>query len=218
MNDISEGRRIALERGANYVFDKGYCDYGWWWKIEQAGAYFVTRLKRNASFERLESRAVDGDIVADEVIRLNNTNPGGGRKRNPYERVLRRVVVAREPGKNDLVLVSNLLDAPATEIAALYKRRWAIELFFKWIKQNLKIRQFLGRSDNAVRTQLLVALITYLLAHRYRRLHGSKQTFYLWLSELKATLFQRPDLVEAVRKRRRKRDVDFSERQPALAL
>ncbi len=216
VNDIEPGRKMALETGAKYVFDKGYCDYGWWWKIDQASAFFVTRLKRNAAIEVLESHPCSGDILADDTIRLSNKRPGG--KKNPYEKPLRRIVVHREGHDESLVLVSNLMDASAQEIADLYKRRWAIELWFKWIKQNLKIKKFLGRSENAVRVQILVALITYLLADLYRRLSGSPQDFYLWLAELKCTLFQRPELNYLVVKRRRRRVSKLAFHQPALAL
>jgi len=216
VNDIEPGREMALEAGAKYVFDKGYCDYGWWWKIDQAGAYFVTRLKRNAAIEVVESHPCSGHIMSDDIIRLSNKRPGG--KKNPYTKPLRRIVVQREGREEPLVVVSNLMDAPAQEVADLYKRRWAIELWFKWIKQNLKIKKFLGRSENAVRIQILVALITYLLADIYRRLSGSTQDFYLWMAELKCTLFQRPELNYLVEKRRRRRGSDLSLHQTALEL
>ena len=93
VNDIEKGREVTLESGAKYVFDKGYCDYGWWWKIDQAGAFFVTRLKRNAAIEVMESRQSSGHILSDEKIRLSNKRPGG--KQNPYTQPLRRVVVQR---------------------------------------------------------------------------------------------------------------------------
>jgi len=216
VNDIEEGREVLLESGAKYVFDKGYCDYGWWWEIDRAGAYFVTRLKRNAAIKVVKSHPCSGDILSDDIIRLSNKRPGG--KKNPYTKPLRRIVVQRADHDEPLVLVSNLVEAPALEIADLYKRRWAIELWFKWIKQNLKIKKFLGRSENAVRVQILVALITYLLADRYRQLSGSRQDFYLWMAELKCTLFQRPELNYLVEKRRRRRVSDLAIRQPALAL
>lgn len=216
VNDIEQGRETTLEAGAKYVFDKGYCDYGWWWKIDQAGAYFVTRLKRNAAIEVVKSQPCSGRIMSDDIIRLSNKRPGG--KKNPYTKPLRRIVVQREGHEAPLVVVSNLMDIPAQEVADLYKRRWAIELWFKWIKQNLKIKKFLGRSENAVRIQILVALITYLLADIYRRLSRSTQNFYLWMAELKCTLFQRPELNYLVEKRRRRRTSDLSIHQPALAL
>ncbi len=216
VNDIEQGREMTLEAGAKYVFDKGYCDYGWWWKIDQAGAYFVTRLKRNAAIEVVKSHPCSGNIMSDDIIRLSNKRPGG--KKNPYTQPLRRIVVQREGHEEPLVVVSNLMDAPAQEVADLYKRRWAIELWFKWIKQNLKIKKFLGHSENAVRIQILVALITYLLADICRRLSRSSQDFYLWMAELKCTLFQRPELNYLVEKRRRRRTSDLSIHQPALAL
>ena len=216
-NDIEYGREIVIEKGAKYVFDKGYCDYNWWYRIDQSGASFVTRLKCNAAVRVLESQPVEGDILSDDVIEFKYKHPGGGRK-NHYLKPLRRIVVHREDHVEPLVLVTNLLEASAEEIAALYKRRWAIELWFKWIKQNLKIKKFLGRSENAVKIQLLVALITYLLAYSYRQLSGSRQSFYLWLTELKSTLFQRPKLEYEALRRRRKHKSIFQKQQEQLAF
>jgi len=217
VNDVEYGREIGLEEGAKYVFDKGYCDYNWWYEIDQAGAFFVTRLKCNAAIKILGRRQVSGDILLDEVIQLKNKHPGGGRK-NPYIKSLRKIVVHREDHDESLVLVTNLMEESAEEVAALYKKRWAIELWFKWIKQNLKIKKFLGRSENAVKTQIFVALITYLLAYLYRQLSGVQQDLYLWLAELKSTLFQRPKLDYEVERRRRKHRADFLNKQPQLAL
>ena len=214
-SDLGYGREIEIESGAKYVFDKGYCDYGWWHKLNEAGAYFVTRLKRNASIKVKAARSVQGEIVSDEEIELNNKYPGGGRGKNPYSASLRRVVVARGEGKDDLVLVSNLLDASAEEIAGLYKARWGIELWFKWIKQHLQLKTFLGRSQNAVKIQLIVALITYLLMDRYRRLSGATESFYLWMVELRSTLFQRVPVTDEGTRRRHPPPPDI---QGALAL
>ncbi len=94
-NDIEYGRNVEIEKGAKYVFDKGYCDYNWWHQIDQEGAFFVTRLKRNASIRVLKSRSTEGDILSDEVIEFKNKWPGGGRKNN-YVKPLRRIVVHRE--------------------------------------------------------------------------------------------------------------------------
>lgn len=217
VNDVEYGREIELEEGAKYVFDKGYCDYKWWHKIDQAGAFFVTRLKCNAAIKVLGRRQVSGNILMDEVIQFKNKHPGGGRK-NTYTKSLRKIVVHREDHDDPLVLVTNLMEVPADEVAALYKKRWAIELWFKWIKQNLKIKKFLGRSENAVKTQIFVALITYLLAYLYRQLSGAKEELYLWLAELKSTLFQRPKLDYEMERRRRNRRTNFQKYQPQLAL
>ena len=221
VNDVEYGRDIDIESDAKYVFDKGYCDYNWWYRIDQAGAYFVTRLKRNAAIEVLQSNLIEaGDqsiILSDEMIQFKNKRPGGGRI-NHYMKPLRRIVVHREDHDRPMVLVTNQIETPACDIAESYKRRWAIELWFKWIKQNLKIKQFLGRSENAVKIQLLIALITYLLAYIYRQLSGSIQSLYLWVAELKSTLFQRPKLEYEVLKRRRKNKANFKIHQAELLV
>ena len=216
-NDLEYGRELPLEAGAKYVFDKGYCDYNWWHEIDRAGAFFVTRLKRNAAVRVLGRRQVAGPILADETIQFTNRYPGGGR-RNHYRHALRRIVVHREDHPEPLVLVTNLMEMPAEAVAALYKQRWGIELWFKWIKQNLKIKKFLGQSENAVRTQLFVALITYLLVYLYRQMSGTQKGFYLWLAELKSTLFQRPKLDHEVHRRRQSWQSELQKYQPQLAL
>lgn len=221
VNDLEYGREVEIEADAKYVFDKGYCDYNWWYRIDQAGAWFVTRLKRNAAVRVLQSNLIEGKdqaiILSDEVIQFKNKHPGGGRV-NHYMKPLRRIVVHREDHVQPIVLVTNQMQTPAHEVADDYKRRWAIELWFKWIKQNLKIKQFLGRSENAVKIQLLIALITYLLAYRYRQLCGSAQSLYLWIAELKSTLFQRSILEYATLKRRRRSKATFEKQQGQLLL
>lgn len=221
VNDLEYGREIEINTGAKYVFDKGYCDYNWWYRIDQAGAFFVTRLKRNAAVKQCKANSILEDdkafILSDDVIQFKNRRPGGGRI-NHYMKPLRRIVVHREDHDQPIVIVTNQMQTPAREVAEDYKRRWAIELWFKWIKQNLKIKQFLGRSENAVKIQLLTALITYLLAYIYRQLSGSSQSLYLWIAELKSTLFQRSILEYESLKRRRRRKVNFEKQQVALPL
>ncbi|MGB7042534.1 MAG: IS4 family transposase [Xanthobacteraceae bacterium] len=161
-NDITPAQAMPIMPGATYVFDLGYYDYAWWAKLDQAQCRIVTRFKRNtplAVVEELPAPA-GGAILSDRIghlpKRLSNNRP------TPFQDAVREVRVATETGKM-LRILSNDLDATADEIAALYKRRWAIELFFRWIKQTLKITRFLGASDNAVRTQIAVALIAFLL-------------------------------------------------------
>ena len=162
MNDITPAKRFPIEPGATYVFDKGYYDFGFWAALDAEGCRFVTRLKKNSPTRLIETRAVDpeGSILADCVARLS-TRLASSRK-NPFDKPVRLVTVRIDSGR-EITLLSNDLDAPATEIAALYKQRWQVELFFKWVKQNLKIRHFLGASENAVRIQIVTALIAYLL-------------------------------------------------------
>lgn len=162
VNDITVAQTMPIEAGATYVFDLGYYDYGWWARMNEAGCRIVTRFKANAAFRATERRDVpqDGAILSDRVGTLPARRSYG--RRNPFTQPVREVQVRIETGKV-LRILSNDLDAPAQEIADLYKRRWAIELFFRWVKQTLKIRHFLGVSENAVRIQVAVAMIAFLL-------------------------------------------------------
>lgn len=221
VNDVVDARRVQLERGACYVFDKGYCDYGWWHQIDQAGATFVTRFKANAAVERVETRAVDGCVVlADERVTFRHPSNRGGQK-NPYHgKLLRRITVYRKD-KKPLVLATNDLDSRAEEIADLYRQRWQIELFFKWIKQNLKVKRFLGRSRNAVLLQLYVAIISYLLLSAYMlRQSNTAKSLHLLLVELRETLFTRLPTEAQRHYRRRRREVEelIARRQHALPI
>lgn len=217
VNDVTQAFGIELEPGVTYVFDKGYCAYNWWAQIAARGAKFVTRLKTNARTEVVEQRpATSEDVLADEIIRLSNRNPGAHR-RNRYSAPLRRVTVAR-PGKAPLVLVTNDCERPASEIAAAYKARWQIELFFKWIKQNLRIKRFLGRSENAVRIQILCALIAYLLVALLQHTRARGKSLLRLLNELRVALFQRPEVEDAVDKRRERRNLDLAAVQGGLFL
>ena len=221
VNDIEDARHLAIEAGATYVFDKGYCDYNWWHAIDQQDATFITRFKKNASLVRVNDRPVpaeQGDIIhEDSEVRFKNKHPGGGRI-NHYQTTLRRIVVHRPDKDEPLILATNDLGRSAGEIAGLYKKRWGIELFFKWIKQNLKIKRFLGRSDNAVRIQLLTALIAYLLIGLYRRQQGITTSMHLLVAELSVTLFQRPQIEAYVRHRYHRRRLEIEELQGALSI
>lgn len=161
-NDITAAQGMPIEPGAIYVFDLGYYDYAWWKKLDDAQCRIVTRFKKNTPLQVIETLpvAADGPILSDRIGFLPKRQ-GAGRA-NPMRDAVREVRVATDTGKV-LRILSNDLDAPASEIADLYKRRWAIELFFRWVKQTLKITRFLGTSDNAVRTQIAVALIAFLL-------------------------------------------------------
>ena len=200
VSDIAAGREFAIEPGITYAFDKGYCDYAWWAKIDAAGAFFVTRQKKNAAYTVVETRPASAEhILSDEVILFPRN-----RKRSPaYSHPLRRIVVERT-GKQPLVLVSNQLQTSAEEIAEQYRQRWQIELLFKWFKQHLKLKTFLGRSENAVRLQILAALIAFLLFKRYRDSSPELAAETLWISlaSVSSNLFLRP-LTESARHKRR---------------
>jgi len=162
INDITAAKEMPIEPGATYVFDLGYYDYGWWARLHQAACRIVTRLKANTPFEVAEDRpvAAGSSILSDRLGHLPKRLAAS--RRNPMSDLVREVKVVIETGKV-LRLLTNDLTASAQEIADLYKRRWAIELFFRWVKQTLKIKHFLGVSENAVRIQITVALIAFVL-------------------------------------------------------
>lgn len=163
-NDIEVGKKTELEKGCMYVFDKGYMDFNWWNNIDEKGAYFVTRLKRNNAIQEITDLKEHNEVISSQLIKLKNKYLSHQGKNNCAEKILRRVIVKRE-GKTPLILITNDLNRSVEEISELYKQRWQIELFFKWIKQNLKIKKFLGRSENAVKTQICIALISFVLLH-----------------------------------------------------
>jgi putative transposase len=201
VDDVVAGRRVPLETGATYVFDKGYTDHRWWFAIRAAGAFFVTRRKRNAHCREVGTLIATGDgIQTDRRVKLGYYRPHGGAPKNPlFDVVLREVTIVRPDKDEPLYLLTNDFERPAAEIARLYKERWEIELLFKWLKQNLKIRRFLGRSENAVRTQIYVALIAFMLL---RILHQTavrcgKTSTALLLAQIKIGLFRPLDMRKA---------------------
>ena len=153
---------MPIEPGATYVYDLGYYDYSWWAGLDEAGCRFVTRLKKNTPFSVIKQNRTlkNGNIVSDRIghlpARLANS------RRYSLQVSVREITVTIETGKL-LRIVTNDLDAPAEEIADLYKQRWQIELFFRWVKQTLRIRHFIGVSEDAVRIQIAIALIAFLI-------------------------------------------------------
>ncbi len=222
VNDIEVGRKMMSEPGATYVFDKGYCDYNWWYQLHQRGAFFVTRLKKNAGIEKLGEKEIPekavGHILEDVEVCFRNKRPGGHRVNQYHGTPLRKVVVARPDKGRPLILVTNDFSRSAEEIAELYKKRWEIELFFKWLKQNLKIKKFLGRSENAVKVQIYTALIAYMLVQIYRKSNGIKHSLMLCLVTLRSGLFQRPEVERRVARRRRRRRLEQHVLQGVLPL
>jgi IS4 transposase len=162
VNDITAAKAMPIEPGATYVYDLGYYDYGWWAGLDEAGCRFVTRLKKNTPFSVIKENRTprNSNIVSDRIghlpARLANS------RKNPLQVPIREIIVIIDTGKR-LRIVTNDLDAQAEEIADLYKQRWQIELFFRWVKQTLRIRHFIGVSENAVRIQIAIALIAFLI-------------------------------------------------------
>src|SRR5712675_1382647 len=195
VNDVEIGRQTELEAGATYVFDKGYYHFGWWKKINAANAFFVTRIKVNTRLRMTKSRYVRkkiGDgfrIIADADVML--ASKGDSKLAIP----LRRIKVKRDMG-GTITLITNDLERTAVEIAALYKGRWQIELLFRWIKQHLNLRKFMGKNDNAISLQVIAAMIAYLLLRLAKRLN-SLRMLDLRLAELVCQrLFMRKSIAE----------------------
>jgi IS4 transposase len=195
VNDVEIGRKVELEAGSTYVFDKGYCHYGWWTKIHAAGAQFVTRPKQNTRFrvsKRRHVRKIIGDgfrIIDDAEVVL--ASKGDSKLPMP----LRRIRVKRDNG-GVITLITNDMKRKAVEIAALYKERWQIELLFRWIKQHLDIRKFLGDNDNAIRLQILAAMIAYLLLRIAARANCVKIPILRFVELVCQRLFMRRPIAE----------------------
>jgi putative transposase len=170
VNDVEVGQQVPIEVDATYIYDKAYCHYGWWTRLHEAGAHFVTRQKKNARYRAiawrpLRKRKADGFTVIDDA-EVKLVSKSGVKLAIP----MRRIRIKRDDGTK-LTLITNDLERSAIEIASLYKLRWQIELLFRWIKQHLKIKKFLGRSQNAICLQLIAAMIAYLLLRIAARQH-----------------------------------------------
>ena len=180
--DIRAAKRMSFAPGTMLVFDRGYADYDWWLSLTEQKVFFVTRLKDNADYVVVEQWAVPGKgkVHKDEVIALVKL------EKEAKDCFLRRIEVWIEETQETLVFVTNHLSLAASTIAAIYKERWQIELFFKALKQSLKVKTFVGTSENAVQTQIWTALIAMLLV-KYLQL---RSTFGWSLSNLVALLRQ----------------------------
>jgi transposase len=188
MHDVNVLDILPMEPGAFYVMDRGYVDFSRLYKMHQAGAFFVTRAKSNMNARRVYSTKTDRStgVVCDQLIAMN-----GYYVAKDYPEHLRRVRFKDpETGKN-LIFLTNNTTLPALTIAALYKNRWQVELFFKWIKQHLRIKVFFGTSENAVKTQIWIAISTYLLiAITKKRLHLDHHSLYEILQILSLSMFE----------------------------
>ena len=190
VNDITPAQTMPIEAGATYVFDLGYYDYAWWAKLDEAGCRIVTRFKTNTPLNKARDLPVPpaSGVLSDRIGFL----PGRQAKnrKNPMRDAVREVMVMTETGKT-LRILTNDLDAPAAEIADLYKRRWQIELFFRLIKQTLRITHFMGRSENAVRIQVAVALIAHLVLHMLQQMTKVKHGFLELVRLVRSNLMHR---------------------------
>jgi hypothetical protein len=195
LHDVHALDLIAPEAGAIYVMDRGYVDYGRLHRLHQAGAFFVTRAKSNLKAHRVYSAATDRTtgVIADQTIALD-----GHYTRQDYKEHLRRVRY-RDPGTGKtLVFLTNLTTQPALTICDLYKSRWQVELFFKWIKQHLRIKAFYGTSENAVKTQIWIAVSVYVLVAIIRKRLKLEASLYTLMQVFSVTVFEKASIESVI--------------------
>lgn len=184
---------ISFEAGSYYTMDKAYIDFGRLYFIHQCDAFYVTRARENFKFVRIKSLPADKSvgIICDQVIRLKNQKVSMA-----YPDHLRRIKYLDEENQTEFVFITNDFEIDAIDVARIYQYRWTIELFFKWVKQHLKIKTFWGHSLNAVRTQVYIAIITYLLVAIIKHTLKLKQSQYEILQVLSISLLCKTPLSE----------------------
>ena len=198
VHDVNILDEIALLPGAYYVMDRGYLDYSRLYRIHLAGAFFVTRAKSDLDASRVYSHRADkqNGILADQSIALN-----GYVSREDYPSHLRRIRFRDPDTDKQLVFLTNQFTLPAATICALYKSRWQVELFFKWIKQHLRIKVFFGTSENAVKTQIWIAVSVYLLVAIVKKRLDLPASLYTLLQVLSVTLFEKMPISQALQQK-----------------
>ncbi len=184
---------LVIEPGAIYIFDRGYLDFARLYRIHQAGAFFIIRAKRNFRFRRLYSQKVDKakGVQADQIIELY-----GFYARKDYPDRLRRVRYYDAEKNKRLIFLTNHFSLPATTIAELFRCRWKIELFFKWVKQHLRIKAFYGTSENAVKTQIWIAISVYVLVAIIKKKLKVEASLYTMLQILSVSLLEKTPLFQ----------------------
>jgi hypothetical protein len=186
--------QLNIEAGAIYIMDRGYIDFTRLHAIHQAGAFFVIRAKDNFRFKRLYSLPVDKNtgMQCDQIVTTKNFYA-----RKDYPEKLRRIRFFDKGNNKRLVFLTNNFTLPALTIAELYRCRWQIELFFKWIKQHLRIKAFYGTSENAVKTQIWIAISVYVLVAIVKKCLKIDSSLYTILQILSVTLFEKTPIIQA---------------------
>lgn len=194
MGDVKVLDILVLEPGAFYVMDRGYLDFGRLYAMHQTLAFFVTRAKSNTQFRRVYSAPADrsAGIICDQTIALTGTT-----SRKDYPEHLRRIRFKDPETGKTLVFLTNNFTVTAATICALYKARWQVELFFKWIKQHLRIKKFYGNSENAVKSQIWIAVSVYVLVAIVKKRLNLDASLYTLLQILSVTLFEKMPLQQA---------------------
>ena len=196
MNDVNALDWLPFEAGSIYIMDRGYIDFTRLYVINQASAFFVIRAKKKMKYKRLYSHPVNKvtGVCSDQTIKLTGVNSAKN-----YPQKLRRVRYFDKKNKCYLLFLTNNFTLPAKTIADLYKNRWKVELFFKWIKQHLRIKKFYGTSFNAVKTQIWIAISTYVLVAIVKKKLKIDKSLYSFLQVLSLTLFEKTYILQAVK-------------------
>lgn len=195
MHDVTALDHLPIESGAFYVMDRGYVDFARLHRFTQQAAFFVTRAKKNLDATRRQRRVVDKStgLRCDQTIVL-----AGPKSSRLYPDPLRRVAYYDEPTQRRFVFLTNNFTLPALNVAQLYQSRWQVELFFKWIKQHLRIKSFYGTTDNAVKTQVWIAISVYVLVAIVKRELKIARSLSDILQILSVTLFEKIPLFEVL--------------------
>ena len=213
VHDVNILDELCFDPGSFYIMDKAYLDYARLHRLHRSGAFFVTRAKQNARFNRRYSRPSDkaAGVRFDQTVTLS-----GFVSHRHYPDPLRRIGY-RDPttGKNFVFITNNFL-LPALTIARLYKSRWQVELFFKWIKQHLRIKAFYGTSENAVRVQVWVAIAVYVLIAVFRKRTGLPHSSYTILQILSVTLFEKTPIFQVFSESQLLSETPGTQEQPCL--
>jgi len=193
VHDVRILDQLVIEPGAIYVVDRGYIDFARLYRIHQTGAFFATRAKKNFRFQRLYSQKTEAESIRCDQIIVPQTYYA----KKDYPTKLRRIHYVDADTQKHLIFLTNNFSLPATTIADLYRCRWQVELFFKWIKQHLRIKAFYGTTANAVKTQIWIAISVYVLVAIVKKRLNLDQSLYTILQILSVTLFEKTPILQA---------------------
>jgi Domain of unknown function (DUF4372)/Transposase DDE domain len=205
--------QLSFEAGAFYVMDRGYLDFARLYKLHLASAFFVTRARKRFDFQRLYSQPVERatGVICDQIVTLVNPVPRQG-----YPEKLRRIRYFDAQKQKRLVFLTNNFNLPPLTIAELYRSRWQVELFFKWIKQHLRIKNFYGTSENALRTQIWIAISVYVLVAIVKKELHLPGSLYRMLQICSVTLFEKTPILQALSLTDDQTDLDHLRKQLIL--
>jgi hypothetical protein len=215
IHDVNILDDLLFEAGAIYIFDRGYVDFARLYRIHQSRAFFLSRAKSNFVFKRLYSQPVDKStgVRADQIIMVAGFYP-----LKDYPEKLRRIRYFDKKTKKRLVFLTNNFDLPAITIAQLYKCRWQVELFFKWIKQHLRIKAFYGTTENAVKTQIWIAISIYVLVAIVKKRLKLDRSLYSILQILSVSLFEKTPILQVLSAADYENDTPYDDNQLNLHL